>query len=1143
MPIRRYEFDLPTEYYCRYYAIGTDLGRQSYNFTYRYQTKGGELWGEWRKSIPSTLYSNSNSDTTYQSNPTFRADCPATITDCTGTIPNSVCKLRKGRAYDDFPSGTATYGTGRWRFNRDARSWTGSGSTRRLQPFDRECPSEDMPGGTDSLASWDLPQSNAVIDLNKSFAIEPSGSLPQVSHKLVSDYYDPTRENLISELKGAPPKYPTSSTLAWSKTNGYRVSGWGAEGGNLSSQPTGRELFIPLPSDSPMDPSAEAAALKDAMRKCELPGPGNVSPLSGTDYTPRGVCMASEADRAAPGWTPQMDFTPLYGSLTNAAKYMADTFDNDIAYRCRDYYLVLATDGIENTPKGYRTEDLVNAVRGFRNMTTPLGRTMDLKTYVIGFGTEVASSPSLDLMAQVGTPGATGAFSATDIDALQTALNTVFSQITQGIYSRSKPAIATNGQRIYAAQFENSGGSPEWAGKLTAFRVKTDGQLETAWEHSNKVNNQTDGARVLKAVIGNTVSNFTTSNTALVDRLDDHASYPNRCPAPGCWDTRDIIRMVRNPNLVCTGTTCTNGEPYKSSSWRRQSRVGAINHTNPVIVGPSPFQLDWGGSTAGQRDAFSTFLESTKNRQPRVLYGSNDGLMRAVVEDPNSSNPACSADEKDVACENGREAWGFVPEPVMDYLYKQLTGGFLYSVDGQITVADVCGASSGNAAHCSAGDWKTIAIQAFRDGARALFAVDVTNPSSPQYLWTFNGDDMGWSYAAPAVGRIKTGGKDKFVAVAPCGKRTSTDGTMLSDVNDGRCVYVIDALNASIVKKYKAVNRGSRGGDEDDEGDVMPEFPTRPATHRIFNSPYLFSAVVPGSDGALYVMRFTKGKTNDNPEEDPKKWKPEEFWDPNGGRNSFVSGSNPQEDMIIRVVVPDPAGGSLPDGGVAPAYKLVNASADGADNDNDGETDEANEDTLGLPNSGVHPIYNRPKVASVIDASGRLPDFYFGTGNTFDPGNPHQPFPHSFRWNYFVGVHDSNERRHRSKNSGESLFMNYFMSPDEQVVSEPAIVNGAVIVATYTPPGGDPCDGFGDTTLYCFDPKNGDLVNCLVYGVGSPYAGSTTSVLKLGNVGIPSDLIVINNSLFFNTSNSGVLSQQIKQVQPGGDVRSFRRIR
>ncbi|MEW5737582.1 MAG: hypothetical protein AB1938_01585 [Myxococcota bacterium] len=1132
MPIRRYEFNQPTEYYCRYYAIGTELGRQGYNFTYSYATKGGELWGEWRKALTGPLYSNSDTDTTYQSNATFRADCPATISDCTGTISGSVCKLRKGRAYD----GAGQYGTGRWQFNRDQRTF----SSGQLQPPNRECPSEDMPGGTGSLATWDAPQSNAVIDANKSYAIEPTGSLAQVSHKLVSDYYDPSRENLISDLKGVAPKYPTSSTLDWSKTNSYRTSGWGAEGGNASTLPTPSQVFIPVPHDAPANPSGEAAALRDAMRKCELPGPGNVSPLSGTNYTPHGICMVSEADRAAPGWTPAMDFTPLYGSLTNAAKYMADEFDNDTAYRCRDYYLVLATDGKENTPANYTDADLVDKVTSFRSLTTPNGRTMDLRTFVIGFGSGAAGSPSLDLMATAGT-GAAGAFSATDITSLQTALNAVFSKITEGIYSRSKPAIATNGTRIYAAQFQTLGGSPEWSGELTAFRVQNDGTLAIAWEHSKKVNTQTDGSRYFKAVIGGTVSNFDTGNSTLVDRLDDDWSYPNRCPNTGCWDTRDIIRMVRNPNLNCGSTPCTNGEPFRASSAQRLSRVGSINHSNPIIVGPSPFQLDWGGSTPAERTAFSTFLDSTKTRQPRVLYGSNDGVMRAVVEDPQNTNPACSPNETDTNCENGREAWGFVPEPVMDKLYEQMTGGFLYTVDGQISVGDICNASSGDASDCTASDWKTIAIQSFRDGARSLFAVDVTNPSSPQYMWTFNGSDMGWSYAAPAIGRVKTGGQDRFVAVAPCGKRTTTDGDTLSDWEDGRCVYVIGANSGNSIAKYQRFNKGSGGGDEDWEGNVMPEFPTRPAIHRIFNSPYLFSAVIPGSNGALYVMRFTKGKSDDDPQEDTKKWKPEEFWDPSDDRNSFVSGTS--DTMIIRTVVVDPSGTPLPDGGVLPAYKQVNASTDGFDNDNDGETDESNEDDLALPNQGVHPIYNRPKVASVMDATGRLPDYYFGTGNTFDPANPHQPNSYSFKWNYFVGVHDANERRHGSKNGGESLFMNYFLDAEEQVVSEPALVNGAVIVATYTPPSGDPCDGYGDTTLYCFDPRNGNLVNCLVYGVGSPYAGSNTSVLKMGGVGIPSDLVVINNSLFFNTSNSGVQSQQIKQIQPGGDVRSFRRIR
>ena len=82
----------------------------------------------------------------------------------------------------------------------------------------------------------------------------------------------------------------------------------------------------------------------------------------------------------------------------------------------------------------------------------------------------------------------------------------------------------------------------------------------------------------------------------------------------------------------------------------------------------------------------------------------------------------------------------------------------------------------------------------------------------------------------------------------------------------------------------------------------------------------------------------------------------------------------------------------------------------------------------------------------------------------------------------------------------------------------------------------------GDTTLYCFDPLSGALANCLIYMSG-PYAGRNTAVVHMGSVGIPSDLLVVNNNMYFATSTGGLTRQTIRQTPPAGDVRSYRRLR
>jgi Tfp pilus tip-associated adhesin PilY1 len=126
------------------------------------------------------------------------------------------------------------------------------------------------------------------------------------------------------------------------------------------------------------------------------------------------------------------------------------------------------------------------------------------------------------------------------------------------------------------------------------------------------------------------------------------------------------------------------------------------------------------------------------------------------------------------------------------------------------------------------------------------------------------------------------------------------------------------------------------------------------------------------------------------------------------------------------------------------------------------------------------------------------------------------------------------------------MWGHYFVNPREQVVSEPALVNGCVIVATFEPAGVavNNCAAPGSARLYGFDPTSGLLNNCLVYSSGpAAWAGKSTSVIELGPVGIPSDLLVVGNQLYFSTSNGSLQSQQIVVNTAGSGVRSYRRIK
>jgi hypothetical protein len=692
-----------------------------------------------------------------------------------------------------------------------------------------------------------------------------SGS-PAVAHRrLISDYFDPdpaTNANSLSSFYASA--YPAPWTISWNNTprkdQGFSaVLDGGIEAGT-GALPN-RAVFVPIPDDSAYNAASQRTALRNAMRKCVTPSesdPGSDGVLDG------GVCVADERVRNSAG-NITVGETPLYGSLYSTYEYLRRRWDVDGVdeKQCRDYFIVLATDGLEATPKGFTlggadpSTSVQGLVSSFRNTAAGLKTRPDVKTFVIALGSGAAGSPLLNDVAAAG--GTTQAFSATSLSELQTALQTVFTSITQGVFSRSRPAIGTDGTRLYAAQFIRPAGvlpdggftGPDWSGLLSAYRIDpTDGTFSLAWEHAAKLNSPSHPARNIVAALcedpgdetcdddDRIVVPFTTASSELMDQLDDSTDFPPSI------DSEDVINFLRN-----------TGESYLGSPGVRTSRLGPISHSAPVVVGRSPYDRDYGGTTAAQRAAYEAFQQSTQadaGRPVRVLVEANDGMLHSIIE--NTGNIACASGEADLACPNGREDWALIPgsmdtkfsssvgyrPDLITQLFKLKEGGWAANyLNNTPSIADVCGDSSGNATNCTTGEWKTIAILTMREGGRSLSAYDITNPgqapNSSRFLWDFAEDDVGLTYSVPAVGRVKDGPNQKFVAIFGGGE----DAPETSEL-DGHRVFVLNALTGQQIREFGNFDKGP--SDQFINAGVV----ARPALHRRpgSNFSYISSAFV-----------------------------------------------------------------------------------------------------------------------------------------------------------------------------------------------------------------------------------------------------------------------------------------------------------
>jgi type IV pilus assembly protein PilY1 len=220
----------------------------------------------------------------------------------------------------------------------------------------------------------------------------------------------------------------------------------------------------------------------------------------------------------------------------------------------------------------------------------------------------------------------------------------------------------------------------------------------------------------------------------------------------------------------------------------------ARNKLIDFVYGLDAYDEDGNGNTTEKRDwILGSFLHSrpviVQYGTRTVIYaGSNDGMLHAF-------------DDSD-----GSELWAFAPPDLMSNL-QALHGYVLeFFVDGSPKTY-VTRNGSGQVD-------KAILIFGERRGGNRYYALDVTNPVSPQYLWEINPDatnspysKMGQSWSTPTLGKIANGTGEKWVAFFAGGYDDNQDNDTPGADSKGNVIYVVDVLTGAKVWEYSDASK------------------------------------------------------------------------------------------------------------------------------------------------------------------------------------------------------------------------------------------------------------------------------------------------------------------------------------------------
>lgn len=373
-------------------------------------------------------------------------------------------------------------------------------------------------------------------------------------------------------------------------------------------------------------------------------------------------------------------------------------------------------------------------------------------------------------------------YTAQDPDQLASKLLAAVNDIISKTNSFTAPVVpvtrTTSGNKIYMAFFK-PGQDNFWEGNVTKFGLSAD--------------------------------------LAIIDKDGNPATWPNGAineDAKPYWQTKDWA-TIGKPNYIHNSSRkiytylgINNLTIYTNAF--DASNITADLLGNPTLTpsqiieyvrGADVFDEDKDGDVGENRAVITGdvlhseplvfhYKYSDGTSKSYVYYGSNDGMLHAVYD----SFTALNGTETNY----GTESWAFIPPDILPKLKNMLQSiGHQYYVDSspRVYFKDV-----NKDGIIDSGD-QVILVCGERKGGSSYFALDITDPESPQFLWGIDNTviaELGESWSEPQFGLVKTSDSDTIgTAVFFIG--AGYNATHAS----GKAVLAINVHTGQVVRAFK----------------------------------------------------------------------------------------------------------------------------------------------------------------------------------------------------------------------------------------------------------------------------------------------------------------------------------------------------
>ena len=243
-------------------------------------------------------------------------------------------------------------------------------------------------------------------------------------------------------------------------------------------------------------------------------------------------------------------------------------------------------------------------------------------------------------------------------------------------------------------------------------------------------------------------------------------------------DSKKTLASGENLVKYLAGDRTKEGDYYRA---RMHVLGDIVGSAASYVQKPSFNYLDHGYGVDPTDPSKKGFSVDKSSRKGMVYVGANDGMLHAFE------------------AETGKEHWAYIPTQVLPNMYKLADKKYTHQffVDSTPEVGDFCpNTQDASSSSCTPDQWKTALVGGLGRGGKGYYALDVTDPSNPSFMWEFSNVNMGYTYGNPRITKLKDG---TWVALLTSGYNNA----------DGKGhLYVVKMSDGSLIRDI-ATNVGS----------------------------------------------------------------------------------------------------------------------------------------------------------------------------------------------------------------------------------------------------------------------------------------------------------------------------------------------